>query len=473
MCYFACIDQPTKPMKKTILALCAVASFVCLTVFVTSTGCSSDNPGDSDSLKDSVPVVVAINNSYAIVPVDMSTKSQQAADSFSWRSFIAMNWPANPNTCGPDTTKSILSSTGPVVWETYLSSDQIFVSPGNQPAAWCATGNANSLQHVPAKVLELGRTTGVNRFIHFTSKSSPQQGIDQASGGPLVDQNGRFARYEKRVNHDEYNYIIGDTLWSVSGQKKFAAADSTVNFPSGTSAYGTVGSMEFKAAWKVMGPGDDPTKFYTIQAIVYNDASGEPSPGPNPVTLGLVGLHIAHKTPTQQNWVWSTFEHVDNLTKSFFNPACDTCTPNKPIPAKPGVDIIELDTTTGLPAHPPTQVTRLNATEDPFVDSINIYFQNLLAGSVWANYELISTQWFEFEAVFPSYLANSVQETYLQGPTPASYGTFKLNQGELYFKSTKYHPFSPESSSSCMGCHYIAKSQGIRSDFSFLLGEAQ
>ena len=64
--------------------------------------------------------------------------------------------------------------------------------------------------------------------------------------------------------------------------------------------------------------------------------------------MGLVGLHIAHKTQHQPNWIWSTFEHVANAptqgqpipagaTYNFYDPqctangvACDTnCVPQQ------------------------------------------------------------------------------------------------------------------------------------------------
>jgi hypothetical protein len=232
--------------------------------------------------------------------------------------------------------------------------------------------------------------------------------------------------------------------------------------------------MEFKAAWKILGNGDDPSKFYTIRAIVFNDDSLTPSPGPNPVTLGLVGLHIGHKTATQRFWVWSTFEQVNNLTSSFHNDTCASCPVN--IPPSGGPDYKEL-APNGQPLHKPTQVTRVNPvnTVDPFIDNINAYYRGLLSGSVWANYSLVSTQWLLNEDIFPDYLANTVQETYLQGPSPASHGTYTISEGEQYFQSPHYKPFSPGVSSSCMGCHYKAEigNSQKRSDFSFMLGEAQ
>lgn len=449
-------------MKNRILLLALVAIVILGNLLFTGTGCSSGIKGKgSDS----------ISKSYARIPLDIYTQTQKEADYFSWQTFIAMNWPADVNNCGADTSngKSILSGMGPVVWETYLASEEVFVSPPARPEQWCsAAEKRNSFSRLPKKVQELAQKTGIYRFVHRISKSSPH-GLEQAVGGPLVDQNGRFVRYEVRINQDEYKYITTKSLWDTAGQRKFAQ-DSTVAMPAGPSSYGPVGAMEFKAAWKVLGKGDDTSKFYKIKAIVYNDDTDAPSPGPNPVTLGLVGLHIAHKTASQGNWVWSTFEQVDNLTKSFYNPNCDTCPINQPIA---GNNYVELNPD-GSPHNRPTQVKRVNPIQDPDVDSLNHYFQKLLKGSVWANYKLVSTQWLLFENMTPSFLANSVQETYVQGPHPASYGGFHLNIDEPYYSSPLYRPFASGISSSCMGCHYVAKLPYVnaKADFSFLLGEA-
>ena len=31
------------------------------------------------------------------------------------------------------------------------------------------------------------------------------------------------------------------------------------------------------------------------------------------MTVGLVGLHIVQRTPSRPQWIWSTFEQVDNV----------------------------------------------------------------------------------------------------------------------------------------------------------------
>jgi hypothetical protein len=67
----------------------------------------------------------------------------------------------------------------------------------------------------------------------------------------------------------------------------------------------------------------------------------------------------------------------------------------------------------------------------------------------------------------PPFLADTVLETYAQGPSPAS-------DGPIPYPQKAYNTFSPQSSSSCMKCHSVATTAtNIGADFSFLLGEAQ
>ncbi len=88
--------------------------------------------------------------------------------------------------------------------------------------------------------------------------------ILDATGQPVTDQNGRFLRYTINIGPIEYQYIMTNKLWTAAGQQ----ATGALNF--------TNGAMEFKAAWKVLGANDDPTHYFTQQAIVYNDEDGSP-----------------------------------------------------------------------------------------------------------------------------------------------------------------------------------------------------
>jgi hypothetical protein len=402
-------------------------------------------------------VTPALATIPAGLPAD-AVEENQNFDYVSWETFVALNWPANPTTCSADLTKTILSGQGPVVWESYLADTDVFVNPNSKPKAWCS--GAPGTLGLGEGALQLGKATGVTRFLGLISKFDPKLGDNVRGvtevGGPLTDKNGRFVRYEIRMNEDEYNYIIQQDLWNKAGQ-----VGKTINFPEGKSSYGPVGAMEIKAAWKVLGQGDDPSRYYTIKAIVFNDAKGSPSPGKNPVTLGLVGLHILHKAAGQASWLWSTFEQNDNLS-AFSYPAG---TPNAQTAQKP---YTELDQT-GKPINTPVNVTRINPISNP-ATVMNAGYQKLLAGSVWANYSLVASQWTgETPGPHPAYMANTVIETYTQGPTPAA-------DFPVAYPKPGYNPFSPKSSSSCLQCHSVATTApnpNTNANFSFLLGTAK
>jgi hypothetical protein len=341
----------------------------------------------------------------------------------------------------------------------------------------------------------------VRKVFSRISKASPKvktkaglggqtfSGIEQAVGGPITDQNGRFVRYEVHVNKDEYDFIRTNGLWNRKGQDHYTnVLKKTITFPRGDTRTGVVGAIELKAAWKVLSPPEIAGKrFYMTKGVIYND---EKKQRPSVATLGLVGLHIIHKTMSQPNWIWATFEHVDNLAAppgspvgaraSFFNPDCppSICLPNAQTASPPST---ELDNY-GRPLNRPVQVVRLNPVQtqvfqpDTNVDGLNKIFRGLLQGSVWANYQLISAQW-EGEVpigVKPGFLANAVIETYIQGPVPASDGLFK-------YPSVEYNPFASCVTSSCLKCHSVAVTASAlannqpqpRADFSFIMGNAQ
>jgi hypothetical protein len=429
-----------------------------------------------------------ITSALATIPADAKgIPSQTNFDLYSWLTFIALNWPASSATCTANTNKSILNGQGPVVWETYLTDSDVFVTPPAKPSGWCpqTTSAARSplLANLRSPLRRLVQTRVVRKIVVRQSKASNNlianfPGIEEAVGGVVTDQNGRFVRYEITMNVDEYGYLTDpkNNLWNRAGQDSFA---SPISFPNGPSPYGSIGAIEIKAAWKVLSQREiDSRRFYTSTAIVFNDDKGSPSPGKIPVTLGLVGLHIIHKTRQQPTWTWSTFEHVDNLKPppgsppgrkaSFFNPDCPpaTCPPNVQTAARPYTEL----SPNGTPINKPVQIMRVNPVGDNNVDDLNKTFRALLQGSVWANYQLISTQWVGEAGTLPKppFLANTVLETYIQMPKPPSDGPFP-------YPNSQYNPFAPGVTSSCLKCHSVATTASgkARADFSFILGEAQ
>ena len=383
---------------------------------------------------------VTAETASAVPPIACPSEEggQSSVDIFGWNQFIALNWPANVATCGPDTSKSI-GDPGPRVWETYALDTDIFRPSG--PGTWCP-------QDLAARLAGPRPFSSVSKVSLAVQQAFPA--FKEAFAGPLTDQNGRWVRYEIRVNQDELNYIQTNNLWNAAGQ-----AGKTISFPGGPDdlvcngqSCGPTGAIELKAAWKVLSDTEKASgRFYMTQATVYNDAQGDPSPGGSPVTLGLVGFHIVHKTTDQSGTrFWSTFEQVDNTTSSFFDPSCAACPDNGPQATEPYVEL----NPDGTPINTPVQVVRTNSLEstDSNAVALNAYYRGLLKGTVWENYQLISTQWPTGinPGGTPAVLANTVLETFVQAD------------------------------SSCIGCHNIATTKTtppVPADQSFLLGEAQ
>jgi hypothetical protein len=367
-------------------------------------------------------------------------ENQNAVDIFSWNEFIALNWPATTS-CAADPTNSILNikkgNQGPVVWQTYASSDNVFVPPNQAPADWCTGDALSALFGQKPRAFGHIAKAPPDKLTALTIPISQPNGV-QAVGGVVTDQSGRWLRYERLMNQPEYQAIVTNNWYRLT---VINSIPSLMLPP---------GSLELKAAWKILTPPEIARgRYYTTMATVFNTPDHAQSPGPNPVTLGLVGLHIIQKTPQQGNFFWSTFEQVDNdkvFFKSGSKTPIDTQTASKPF--------TELNPN-GTPINAPVQIKRL--TPIPANPALNAYYRKLLAGSVFANYRLVSTQWTtgsgSAQAGTPLYVGNVAIETYVQKA------------------SNKKTP----PSTGCLACHInaTAANNTTITDHSFLFLEAQ
>ncbi len=372
-------------------------------------------------------------------PIPGATGTQAPMDYLSWQTFIALNWPASDTQNGvPDANLVVGGQSiggyypkgmrgSPTVWETYKDSSDIFLPGAKAPSPFSA-----KTVHVLFDDTEL-----------FTDS-------------PLNDQNGQHVYYEVRMNEVEFNYIVAHKLYNSNNQK-----NQKIDFPPGNNATSEVGSVHVKAAWKIMGPKDDQSRYYTAKALIYKPGV----PSAFQATVGLVGLHIAHKTASRPEWIWSTFEQVDNAPDM---PAQGASIPQPPNP--PGYYNFT-DANCDATKCPPNQQVATNATTpvqvlrvtpiDPAVQQLNAQFQAVLrmwnSKNVWQYYELVSTQWpadppktAKFGEPQPTFLANTTLETYFQGPSPAN-------------------PTAKDPPHSCMDCHGMFAQQ---KDFVFQLFKA-
>ena len=447
-------------MKKQLFIFAAIVAvvFACSRLQVPApngsyTPCYCASNCSNDSLCPYIPRTLDLGPPLfpAGYQATLDSAHQPPFDLFSWQSFVALNWPAGPD--GQPLPGPIgKDAQAQRVWESYTDVTSIF-------------GDTSGL---PACVQEAMRSG--KRVLSATSKGQfvidPDGGFSESDGNALIDKNLNFVLYEIRVNGEEEQYIRKNGLNTIAGRQQFFQNGGAINLPagqvSGTGWDGPVGAIEHKTSWRILdtAQGDDLSRYFWREAVVYVAAANSETGQDRciPVTVGLVGMHIAHKLGGLKvdPWIWSTFEHNDNAPDqmqasaggvtgpkySFYDPSCVDCPINQPpIPAP--TDGGQLKWAANAPyaakyangydygprfgmQYFGTQVLRLFPIFST-TQQINRDWQQKLGGTVWANYQLVGTQWrtpsnggLPYELDAPILLSNSTQETYFQGKRIAS-----------------------------------------------------
>lgn len=247
-------------------------------------------------------------------PNSVAKDVQTPFDNMAWQMFVGLNWAASEVKKTPAIG---LTAKGPRVWQKYRKVSALF---GNSPVTAKCT-NALALP-----VLSIGSDGKGNPM------PNNEEYFQASTNLPLIDINGNWTIFERRVNDVEAQYLLApngqssQTLTTTTGQNNFILSyPQGASFTaSGPTPLGKQGSIEIKTAWRMLdrSAGDNPSRYYTQSAIVA--VPGDLVSGGQQVcatvTLGLVGMHIIQRNPvvTPRNgnllpqWIWATFEHVDN-----------------------------------------------------------------------------------------------------------------------------------------------------------------
>ncbi|MEL6560321.1 MAG: hypothetical protein AAFQ94_19180, partial [Bacteroidota bacterium] len=329
-----------------------------------------------------------------------------------------------------------------IKWENYKEAFDIFLPMAQKPTKW---GKPTPINSLPCE--------GINsnsKVLRVTSKVSPIiNETDQAVGGVLIDRNKNLVHYEVYMNQPMFDYVVENEFYNAAVQ-----AGSNINFP--------VNSMELKASWRILDPAvDDTSRYYTSKAIIYipNDATVNADDCiPQSVKermevcseklVGLVGLHIVYKTPSNPHFTWMTFEQVDNVESTTVN--------GKTIPASLRNESTKIaycpdnSRQCNCPEQETSQITRQIPIPE-WVSDVNKTVRDSLASanSVWTNYQLIGIQWAQDDSRTGNPILTNLGNTSME--------TFN------------------QTASSCIGCHAFARSSNptIYSDFSWVMGRAQ
>jgi len=431
----------------------------------------------------SVPPATISGNIPLAVPlpdqINSPVQIRPNFDYFSWQSFIALNWPAASGSRGvPDQPGNpnifLKAAPGtPVVWGTYKDSFELFGQKDQRPTPWDSPAiPVNPCPNAPA---------GQKTLVFLTKGNTPLMQTSQAFSFPLIDQRNNYVYYDIRYDQAQYNFIRGQDNDPTSWLYLLKNLAPKENVPKGlqmpmSTTPNTLGSIMVKAAWRIKTDKDDPSRYYTTAAQIFNPQTQTCTQA----TVLLVGLHIAHKVSPFTEWVWSTFEQVDNVPP-------DAGTTPQPAPPPNGYSF---NNGTGTPASPngydykppqapsvqpapqttptppvPVQLTRVNPIPDTpqgaSTRDFNAYYQQLLKGTVWQYYQLVVTQW-PFQPGLDSFVLMQNGGVY---PRDAG-AAFPVNGAvnttmETYFQVQ--NDAAGAGGNSCMSCHYRAG----QSDFSW------
>ncbi len=405
-------------------------------------------------------------------PNATSEQARPFFDWFSWESFIALNWPAsgtgrgNPDQPNNPSVFTGMTNTAPVTWGTYKANWELFDQYDKRPTPW----NDYNSPYAPALCPQAQQTD--KQLVMVTKGDTELQDVNQAFSFPLVDQASNFVYFEVRYNQPQYEWIRGTDgnqatwLYLMKNLPPCTTQPCTgVALPPNPQNPGD--SIMVKAAWRNISglPAAQQQRYYTVNAWVYDSRTNQCTQ----TKMGMVGFHIAQKTSLFTEWIWSSFEQVDNVppkvdnVPSSFNNGTDnppTGTQgfaNRPTYTAPGQ----------LPANPtPTQVSRLNPipTTPPgasTVDVNNTFHAALPKTSVWQYYELVITQWPTNPTQFKAPANRGVYPQDCGGAFPVN-GAVNTTL-ETYFQNAQLA--TGAGGNSCMSCHFNAGT-GLR-DFSW------
>lgn len=353
-------------------------------------------------------------------------------DDYSWRAFGALIAPVNA-----------VSKAGPKVFETFHPRWEVFHEDGSAPGA-APRHNACSTQTITGDLV-LASFPGTPDDIGQTA--------DGFLVGPLVAQNGRYVRYLTAYNDVAYRHIV-ENKWYLRASLPEVPVPRPpvppVEFPNG--------SVVVKSAWIDMeGFGTkQQQRYYTRMATVKDTGSGKCFER----LVGLAGLHIVQKTPSRPQWIWTSFEQVDNAPGNRNEPGGAAGAPGSYAlhdgsdMAMPTANPYGLVPLAVEPVKPFNVVRSAKAPIHPQTQETNVKYRKLAGsvspGSVWANYQLVLTQW-------------PLQPGDQSAPVPVSHAgdifqTFPGEGATSAFANLTMETFNQSRpAQGCMSCHNRAR----------------
>lgn len=358
--------------------------------------------------------------------LDLTDSTDCAAHKFSWNAFLAL---MAPSEAAPDKA----------LYQTYMPVSSLFVGNNEEPARW---GELAPYQ-------QLG-------------KMFKEAGVELE----LIDTGGQKVLFNIAANEAAYNYLLDNKLYN---QQCFL--DHDIRFPFGSEASGP-GSVLLKTSWRIYDLGQCPSDMVCQDVYLdESDITGNPQQ-----SAGLLGMHVVQKTPSHQEWIWASFEHVANApdcAPGHSNPisadrdwhlfakagadqtSCNVGTDKAPSCNGTGGGATNICRVSATPAGGIANCDIANPGNEQAIACLNASIgQRLPADSALANYQLVGSLRMEpgmSPATMDGYqagslaLANTSMESFLQGPDELfnCFGCHAQSSGDfshVFFRIKQFQP---------------------------------
>lgn len=368
------------------------------------------------------------------IPDGFTDVALEYFDDFSWRTFVALAWPAMPGQRGVAAATRPLSTPGPRVFDTYKALPELFHRDGSAPEAafnrYEAAANNPCLSTSGFGEITIGSASGIDDIGQSGS------GVLE---GPLVAQNGRYVRTWTSFNRPAFDHVVQNRYFLRSALPVVPRPrpdTPVIDFP--------MGSIVIKAAWIDVTdlPAAIVKRMYTRTAMLKSPTGS----GCARTTVGLIGLHIAHKTPSRPQWIWSSFEQKDAVPPTWPDSPGSFLLHDGTREPMPSTNPLSLTPLTPEPARPFNVLRDANSPILTPTELTSFAYQRALAGTPWQYYRLVVSQWPRREGdqatPIPATQDGSVPNTF---PGPGSFSASANVTMETFSQQG-----APQG---CMNCH--------------------
>lgn len=375
-----------------------------------------------------------------------------------WQTFVALQWqasnlergkPKSPNVCQAASDCEPLSKTnGLPVWESWKQGWELL--PPSHSTKWeqfgveeppCSKIISVDGSEQPVTTESWPRDAFVLRNVNMiTCSQDDVQGCrDQNASskeplpfkfvGPLTTPSGDYVWFGTGFNKSIYDKVRQDCKNDCKCEDLENCPHITLPASHPTSA----GSVAVKSAWRVVTNEDEKSRYHWRRVLTL-EFDEERQSICREQEMVLLALHVIlknacigtseltstgqcyadkdeyfdkkeDKTLLRNQWIWSTFEHVDLVEGCVgeedrgFDGGVPQQLPRAPFPPKSN--------------RIPTKLCRVNNFKTA-TNILNGQFGALLSGTIWENYQLVGFQWHHSGGFTPPEVANVMLEPYSQ-----------------------------------------------------------